>query len=215
MAVFTGIIGAITAAAAEIGAVAGGLGITAAGVTATAGVAGAAAGGYGLYNQYQGAKKTQAAQEKAIQYQQDIEQKRQQQLNLDAMRRRREVFRQSYAARAMSLSVATNQGASQEGSSALGGAYGQISGRTNVNDLGIRQNQEIGNSIFTSNQGVFSAYRDSASAATQTAFGTGLTSLGGALMTNAGAIGRVGATFLGFGSHPTANGDASQGRYPA
>jgi hypothetical protein len=106
------------------------------------------------------------------------------------MRRKRETIRQSVAARSMALATVTAQGAT--GGSALGGAYGQISGRTGTNQLGINQNAEIGRNMFGLNNQMLGAYRESAAAGTQIAMGAGLSSLGGSLMSNSGAIGRVG-----------------------
>jgi uncharacterized membrane protein len=154
--------------------------------------------GAGTYMQYQGQKKQAEAQEKAIGEQQKAEKARQQQLNLDAMRRKREIIRQSLAARAQALATVTAQGASGQGGSQMGGATGSISGRTNVNMLGVSQNQELGNNIFAANQGMLSAYRQSAQAGAGVAMGAGLSSLGGALMKNNETIARIGTSVGGY-----------------
>lgn len=214
--IFTAIgagIAAVASTISAIGAAAAGAaaatGITAAGVTAVAAGAGAVAAGAGAYMNYAGAKKTAAAMkaqaaanDKALALQQQIEDKRQQAMNLDASRRKRALIRQAMQARAMALSTANAQGAANAGSSALPGAFAGIEGQMNFNGLGVAQNQSIGNDIFGLNRGVGAAYREAARAgsntgATMSAAGAGLSSLGGAFLTNAGTIGRVGATVFG------------------
>lgn len=139
---------------------------------------------------YAASKANQKAQETIVQNQQVAEDARQKQLNLDATRRKREIIRQSIAARSMALTQTTAQKA-QYGS-ALPGAYGSISGRTGVNTLGVGQNQELGNTIFGANQGVLSGYRQAAAAGSLGALGGGMTSLGGAVLNNLGAITKIG-----------------------
>lgn len=158
--------------------------------------AGVAVAGYGMYESYQGAQDNNAAQQAAIAAQQEAERLRKQQMDLDANRRRREILRQSTAARSASLAQTTAQGAANEGGSSLPGAFGSLSGRLGVNLLGVNQNQEIGTGIFSAHQAQLTAYSQAADAQSRMAFGQGLTSLGGALINNAGPIGRVGS-FIG------------------
>ncbi len=120
------------------------------------------------------AKKAEAAREK--------------QMNLDAARQRREVARQAIIARSVALSNATNQGASQ--GSGLPGGYGQITGEAGRQTVGINQNQEIGSDIFAANRAYYTA-------SGITGFGSGLTSIGGAIMNNAGTINRLGTYYFG------------------
>lgn len=169
------------AGVAALGATGIGLGLTAIG-TATA-VGGAVANSY--------------AQKQALAAQQQAEDQRKKAMELDADRRRRQEIRAAIAARAQSLSTATNQGASAEGASALPGAYGGISGQSNTNILGINQNQQIGESIFAANAAANSAYRSAATAQSWTSAGNGLSSLGGAMMTNGDTINKVGQTWFG------------------
>lgn len=155
--------------------------------------------GYGAYKQYQGSKEVAAAQREATVVNQRNEALRQQQMNLDATRRRREVVRQALAARAASISAITIKGAGGEGSSAAGGAAGGISGRTNVNDLGIRQNQELGNAIFSNNSQLQSIYGREATSKSEVSMGSALSSFGGAIISNIGQINAVATTaFKGF-----------------
>ena len=74
---------------------------------------------------------------------------RQQQMNIDATRRRRDVIRQAQVAGANATAVAYNQGAGN--SSALTGALGQIAGQEGVNIQGIEQNRQLGNEMFALN----------------------------------------------------------------
>ncbi len=71
---------------------------------------------------------------------------RRRQMNLDAMRRKRDIIRQAQIATARSESAAANQGALF--SSPVEGARASVSGEAGVQTLGISQNQEIGNSLF-------------------------------------------------------------------
>lgn len=98
--------------------------------------------------QYKGQQKMIAAQQKA-------ERLRERQMNLQAMRERREVIRNSILARSTALATTTAQGAAAPGSSALGGVYGQIGGDRGRQTLAINQNQEIGKGIFAANRQYF------------------------------------------------------------
>lgn len=99
------------------------------------------------------------ANEKMVKAQQRAERLRERQMNLQAMRERREVIRNSILARATALTTTTAQGASAPGSSALGGAYGQIGGDRGRQTLAINQNQEIGQGIFAANRQYHSGTR--------------------------------------------------------
>lgn len=88
--------------------------------------------------------------------QQDIEVQKQKAMELDARRQQLEVIRNQQRGRALSLTTGVAQGGSGfvGGSSARGGAQGQISGQTGVNLLGIQQNLQIGRDIFGLNEGI-------------------------------------------------------------
>lgn len=79
-------------------------------------------------------------------FERQIEGQRQQAMEIDARRRGLEVIRNQQRARAVALTNATAQGASR--GSGLQGGYGQISGQSNVNAMGIQQNLLIGQNIF-------------------------------------------------------------------
>lgn len=160
--------------------------------------------GVSLWQGNKAAQANAAAQQQQVNAQvtaqKESEALRKQQMDLDATRRRREVLRQSVAARSASLAVTTAQGAAYEGGSAVPGAYGSIAGRTGVNTVGINQNQEIGSSLFNVHQNQLTAYQSAAAAQSKAqsnmAFWQGLGSLGGSLITNAGTIAQVG-TYAG------------------
>lgn len=128
--------------------------------------------GVSVYGQIQGAKA-----------QKDAEKQRQKQLNLDAARQRRTAVRNAIWAKSQALSTATSQGANF--GSGVPGAYGQIEGRTGNELEASGQNQEIGNNIFAANRRAYNASIISD-------FGSGLTSLGGLFMQDAGTFKRVG-----------------------
>jgi hypothetical protein len=102
----------------------------------------------GGYQQLQGQRMMIKAQQRA-------EKLRERQMNLQAMRERREVIRNSILARSTALATTTAQGAAAQGSSALGGAYGQIGGDAGRQTVAINQNQEIGKGIFKANRQYF------------------------------------------------------------
>lgn len=71
---------------------------------------------------------------------------RQQQMNLDSDRRKRDIIRNAQVATAKAENAAANGGALN--SSGIEGARAGISGQAGVNYLGVSQNQEIGNTMF-------------------------------------------------------------------
>jgi len=122
---------------------------------------------------------------------------REQQMNLDAARRRREMIRQGEMQRAQALSQATQQGAAE--GSVLEGTYGTISGNTGRNVQGVNQAQEIG-------AGIFAANRDASSAGSMANGFSGLSSLGGIMVKQAEPISRVGEYFRGSSGFSSSNG---------
>lgn len=87
-----------------------------------------------------------------IQNEQLVEGQKAQAMELDARRQQLEVIRNQQRGRALALTNATAQGASK--GSGLQGGYGQVSGQSGVNALGIQQNLEIGRNIFGLNTGI-------------------------------------------------------------
>lgn len=109
-------------------------------------------------------------------------------MNLDAARRRRQIVREAQLARATALSNATAQGA--QAGSGLQGGFAQVTSQQNDAILGVNQNQELGSEIFSAN-------RQLADARTQSNIGSSISSIGGQIMQNRGAISRVGQYAFG------------------
>lgn len=120
---------------------------------------------------------------------QDAEDARKKQMNLDAMRTRRQALRESIQQRALAQARATAQGASE--GSGLAGGQAQASGDFGNTMTATGQNQQIGNQIFSANA-------RAASAQTMGSAFSGLTSLAGSLMKAAPTIQRVGNYAAGY-----------------
>lgn len=128
------------------------------------------------------------AQKDQLKAQEKAESARQKAANLDALRRKRAAVRDMQMQRSIALSNATAQGA--EAGSGLQGAMAGISGQGTTNIVGINQQNELGNQVFSANR---QATRASSFGAT----GEGLQSLGGSLVKNAGTIASVGTSIFG------------------
>lgn len=142
------------------------------------------------------------AQQQEVEDQRKIEAQRQQAMELDARRKQLEIIRNQQRARALALATTTSQGASY--GTALGGAYGQISGQANTNSLGISQNLDIGRNIFGLNNDISNArmaYYDAgfglADAKYYSSIGSGISSLGNDLFKSATPIGNLSKNFFG------------------
>lgn len=92
-------------------------------------------------------------------------------MQLEAMRKRRELIREGVVARAQATSNATAQGAGE--GSALQGGIAQITNQQNRNVLASRQDEELGKGVFKAN----AAY---AKAGGMISIGQGISSLGSA-----------------------------------
>lgn len=145
-----------------------------AGVGLAVGAAGTAMGIKAQKDQFKAQNKAESARQKAA--------------DLDALRRKRAAVREMQMQRSVALSNATAQGA--EAGSGLQGAMAGITGQGNTNIVGINQQQQLGNQVFSAN-------RQASSAASFGATGEGLTSLGGALVRNAGTIASIGTGAFG------------------
>ena len=95
------------------------------------------------------------------------------------MRQRRQVVRNMLRAQAQAKTAAVVQGAQQ--GSGLQGGLAQLRGTAGIQTLGVNQGTEIGARIFQAN-------RDTADAGARSAYGSGLSSLGGALMNTSNSI---------------------------
>ena len=128
-----------------------------AGISGLLSLAGTALGFIGASSQAKAAKKAEKMRER--------------QMQLEASRNRRAQIRNAQVARAQAVSAGTNQGAGQ--SSALQGGIAQIQGTLGRNILAINQDETIGSKIFEAN-------RKYAEGGMLAAFGSGVSSLGGA-----------------------------------
>lgn len=95
-------------------------------------------------------------QASTIQQERNIQESQRQAMELGARRESLEIIRNQQRGRALALSTNVAQGGSgaTRGSSALGGAYGQIGGQTGVNLNGVSQNLQIGQDIFAANNNI-------------------------------------------------------------
>lgn len=153
----------------------------AAGIAAVATVGGLALQAAGVGVQMDAADKQAKASQRA-------EQLRERQMNLESARQRRQALRNAIRARSVALSASTAAGGT--GSSGQAGGLGQITNQGADNVRAVNQAEEVGSGIFRANQ-------DIAAAGGQAAFGQGLSSLGGSLISNSGTIGSIGQYMSG------------------
>lgn len=133
-------------------------------------------GAAGTVAQVAGQRKSSAAAERA-------ERLRETQMNIENARQQRQIARQVTVARAQAVSNAAMQGAQE--SSGLAGGYGQIQGQAGSASVASNQNTQIG-------AGIFSANAQMSQGNTLASIGSGISSLGGALVNNSQTLGRIG-----------------------
>ena len=150
--------------------------------------AGMAISAYGAYQSYKSAKETNAAQNRITGLEQQTEAQRKQAMELDVRRKQLEAVRNQQKARAMALTTATSQGASQ--GSGLPGAYGQFSGDVGTDLLGLSQNLQMNRNIFDINEQISQQKMQIADSSTKGAFGAGLSSLGGSVFSAGKSFGK-------------------------
>jgi len=143
--------------------------------TIIAGV-GLAIGAASAYESYEAKNDQNKANKKA-------EAAREQAMNLDALRRRRAVIRQTIAARSTALASASQSGATQ--GSGLAGGLAQAAGSGNSELSSSNKQQQLG-------AGIFAANRQAGDAATSASNWAGLSSLGNQIVDNSKVIGRLG-----------------------
>lgn len=112
----------------------------------------------------------------------DAEKMRRRQMNLEAVRAKREQIRRSQVARAEATANAVTQGA--QFSSALEGGKAQIANEAGRNMVAIEQDRKLGANIFKANE-------RAAEAGKWVAIGGGISSLGGAVSSMSGTITRL------------------------
>lgn len=118
------------------------------------------------------------------------ENNREQQMQLDSQRRRRQAVREAIMARSMSLTVGTSQGA-QYGTGVAAGMSGATA-QGLENQQGVNSAEILGSRIFAANRDYFDATQRGQAGM---ALGAGISSIGGAIVSNAGAITRLGGGF--------------------
>jgi hypothetical protein len=158
----------------------------------------------GAQTQVRGAAAQNAATKEITGLEQQTEAQRFAAMELDARRQSLEAIRQGQRARALGLTSATQQGAGY--GSGLQGGYGQISGQTNQNLLGIGQNLEIGRNIFGINSQITQqrlAYAAGGDIINEgqgaIARSQGLSAIGSGIIAQGGGVVAQGAGQVGFG----------------
>ena len=162
-------------------------------IAAVTAIAGIGASVYGAQQSASASRNAAAATQQQVAAQQKQEDLRKRQMELEARRRSLEITRQQQRARSLALTNATSQGG-QLGSGLQGG-YGQISGQANTQQLALGQNLSIGQQMFGFGQDISNSRIAYANSQSQAAFGSGLSSLGGALINSLGPINRLSAGF--------------------
>lgn len=144
-----------------------------------------------------------SAQKHVIADQQRAEQIRERAMELDASRRRREMIRQGMIQRAQALATGVAQGANF--GTAIPSAYAQIGGQVAFGLEGVTKNEQLGRELFATNRDLLGARQEQANAESITAIGSGLSSLGGAVIGNLGPINNL---FGGSGLSDVQTGNA-------
>lgn len=140
-----------------------------------------------------GASEQNAAQQQMIAIQSKEQKQRQNLFEIQQQRQTVENLRNAQKAGSQARTNAVAQGA-QFGSGLLGGLE-EIQGESNYNVLGIRQNTQIGENLYSLDQQLTQAKIASANAATTQQIGGSLTSLGGTLISSMGEIGKLTSGF--------------------
>ena len=118
------------------------------------------------------------------------ENSREQQMQLDSSNRRRQSVREAIVARSMGLAAGTNAGAGQ--GSGVAAALGQATAQGAENQQVVNSSQILGSRVFAANRDYFNATQKGQAGM---ALGEGLSSLGGAIVNNAGTINQMGQYF--------------------
>lgn len=165
------------------------------GIIAAAGIATSIFGGS---KSASGAKMQYQAQLQEAQLEQQADAQRRQAMELDANRKNMEVLRNSQRARSQALENATSQGA--QFGSGLQGGYGQVSGQSNTNLLGIGQDLKIGENLFDINGQINQQKMLYAQGGQMVNEGNAISSIGKTISGSAGTLAGFGQTaFASFG----------------
>lgn len=162
------------------------------GITALAGMGMSAAGMFGGRS---AASAISNDQNQILQGEEQENNLRQTAMNLSAKRQLIQQSRNTQRARAQGLATAVNQGG-QFGSGYAGG-QGQAAAQGAWNQLGITQNQQIGNQIFGVDDSIDQLKMSMGTSMTQMSNAQGLMGLGGAITGASGTLGKLGGNMFG------------------
>lgn len=138
--------------------------------------------GIGLF----GDSEANKANQDLLKAQSDAENVRFQQMKNDAERKRRQDIRNGIIREHQAVSNATLQGASE--STGAYGAYGQVNQETGWDVGGVNTAEHYGTQIHTANLAALQAKSELADAQEIKGIGEGISSLGGAVLSNMGSI---------------------------
>jgi hypothetical protein len=147
----------------------------------------------GMIGQSRAKKKYAKYSQMASQASIDAERLRERQMELEGLRRQREIIRQMQAAQ--SMSVATTAAAGAQYGSALPGALGQSRAQGNRQQNDVFQNLEIGRALFDANERKLQAEAMMAKHSGNASTFGGLASLGQGIFQSAEKVDRIGTTF--------------------
>jgi hypothetical protein len=154
---------------------------------------------FGGFSAAGNAHKAAAINQGIAQDEQEINEQKRQQMELQARRMQTEQFRNIQRLRSQATASAVSQGANT--GSGLQGGLGQISDEGLTNTLGIRQNLQIGENIFAQNSDISNKKIQLAGVQSDMATDQAWSSLGGALVKDAGMIGGLSKDIsAGFGN---------------
>jgi len=181
-------------------------------------IAGATVVGAGMtaYGSMQASKasKEQAGLSRQIAAQEmKAEEVRMRAMETDAQRKKIEIIRNQQRARSLALATATAQNA-QFGSGVQGG-FGQISGESGFNYIGVNTALGFGRELFDINRTISGYRMQMADAQSRMSTAQGISSLGGAILNSAGSLGRLGGNFIpafGAGANGGGGGGMSYGQ---
>lgn len=141
------------------------------------------------------AQKINADEQQKFGLEQQVNAQRQSAMELSGRRQQLETFRNMQRARSAGLTNASNQGA-QYGSG-LGGGQADVTNQGYFAAQGVNQNLQIGRNIFGLDNSITGINSNESNLKADQAGNQQWASLGGAVMSNAGTLGKVGT--YGFG----------------
>ena len=133
--------------------------------------------GIGAYEKYEGAQAQTETQKAMVDVEQQQNVLRHQATHMQAQRMQMENLRNAQRARSLALAGAVTSGA--QFGSGLSGGFGQISGAANTNALGINQNLQLSDQMFSLDTKLSGLKKQYAEQGGQISLGSGLMELGG------------------------------------